>query len=321
MPEKPTMYVVMNHAFNHTSAKPGAKPIDERFLKGDKNYVYYLIDKEIPEELKNKQVLQEHLIDPCLYEAGANHLAEWSFLLAEEKHGFCDYPFFMISSRFYEKNHWLKTTLDKEWDKLFSWFSQYRYGFLPSYDRPLRWIEMNWRKKLKQEYWRYAFFPWKEKCFELIQELYGIAVPEDYRYIADLQCNYIGFRDRQALIDYVAFYRKIIDFFFDEHYQLKINLDLFFRKAGFRKEKPLTFLLEIFSHLYFFVQREKVFTLHYQGYYEVDERKTNFDKLSSLVSPFKIKWMQRLRWLVRRSKIEGFLAPFWARWKGEWKTG
>ncbi len=319
MPENPSIYVLTHYAFNHTAAKPGAKPLDERLIEGDKNYIYYLIDREVPEELKGKKVLHEHLIDPVLYEAGANHLAEWSFLLAEERHAFCQYPFFMVSSRFYEKNHWLKTDLNKEWDQLFSCFSDYRYGFLPSYDRPLRWIEMNWQEKLKKEAWRYSFFPWKEKCFELIKELYDVAVPEDYRYIADLQCNYIGFRDRQALLDYVAFYRKIIDFFLDEHYQLKTDLEDYFRRAGFRKEKPLTFLIEIFSHLYFYVHDEKIFTFHYEGYYEVDERRTQFHKLTEHAFPNRLKWMQKMRWQVRRSKIEGILAPLRARFNGEYK--
>lgn len=319
MPEKPTIYVLTNYTFNHTSAKPGSKPLDERFLKSDKNYIYYLIDKKVPEELKEKKVLHEHLIDPVLYDVGAKHLAEWSFILAEEQHAFCDYPFFMISSRFYEKNHWLKTDLDKEWERIFSWFSHYRYGFLPSYDRPLRWIEMDWQKKLEKEAWRYSFFPWKEKCFELIKELYDVDVPKEYRYIVDLQCNYTGFCDRQALLDYVSFYRKIIDFFLDENYQLKKDLEEYFRKAGFRNEKPLTFLIEIFSHLFFYVRDEKVFTLHYEGYYEVDERNTEFHEIAKHAFPNRLKWMQKMRWLVRRSKIEGLLAPFRARWNGEYK--
>jgi hypothetical protein len=316
-----TIYLITYHAFNHGSAKPNAKPLDPRFLQSDKNYIYYLIDQETPRELSEKQVVHEHRIDPLLYRAGAEHLGEWSFLLAEERHAFCQYPFFMISSRFYEKNHWLKNDLTQEWEKLFSQFAHYRYGLLPSYDRPLRWFDLNWPAKLKKEIWRHIFFPWKEDAFSLIKRLYDVDVPSQYRFVADLFCNYIGFRDRQALLDYTHFYRPLIDFFFDENFALKKSLEPYVRKTGsFRKEKPFTLLLEIFSHLYFYAQNEKVFSLHYDGYYEVDEKNTQFTKIAEFTQPSKIGFEQLLRWTWRRWKTEGFLAPLYAKMKGLYRA-
>jgi len=56
-----------------------------------------------------------------LYLAGQRYFAEWSLLLADKtRHAFCSYPFFMVSSRFYEKNHWLRTDLNSEWERMFS---------------------------------------------------------------------------------------------------------------------------------------------------------------------------------------------------------
>src|SRR3989344_9251645 len=109
----PTIYIVTHYRFNHEGKD--RKPLDNRFLNSHRNYIYYLIDPERPKILENKRVLFEREIDPLIYLAGTKHFAEWSFLLAEAKHSFCNYPLFMISSRFYEKNCWLKNDLDQEW--------------------------------------------------------------------------------------------------------------------------------------------------------------------------------------------------------------
>ncbi|MBS3905160.1 MAG: hypothetical protein KGZ39_07530 [Simkania sp.] len=308
------IYVITHHKFNHSTQSPRCKAFDQRFLQSNRNFIYYLIDRELPELFRKKNVIQEHALDELLYAAGGRCLGEWSFLLAEEKYSFCEYPFFMISSRFYEKNQWLRADLDQEWERLFAYFSEYRFGFLPSYDRPLRWLDLDWRKKLQKEIWRYTFFPWKEKMFTLTEQLFGVNVPDEYRYVSDLQCNYIGFRDREALLEYIAYYRPLIEYFFDDNYQLVQSLEPYIRKTGaFRNEKSFTFFLEILSHLFFFVHNEKVFTLHYDGYYEVDERAAEFKKLYDQTPPLRVKLEQILRWQWRRLRTEGSLAPFFAK--------
>ncbi len=181
----------------------------DRFLKSDKNYVYYLIDQVLPPVLKGKNVLFEKEIDALLHKAGARYFAEWAFLLAEVKHSFCDYPFFMISSRFYQKNHWLNADLNCRWDQLFAQFEKYNWGFLPSYDRPLRWTDYTWKKRVKNKF-----------C-----------------------------------------------------------------------------------------------TMHYYGFYEIDENKTKMKKLSPFKYPFWLKVWKNLRWQWRKVKTERPFAPILGRIK------
>lgn len=178
----PTIYLITHHQFNHEA--PGRLPLDPRFLNSSHNYVYYLVDQTVPACLKEKQILIEKEIDPLLHYAGGHYLGEWSFLLAEAKHQFCSYPFFMISSRFYEKNQWLPSSLDCEWNQLFQYLKAYRFGFLPSYNRPLRWIDLSWEKKITEAYQRHYFFPFRQKAFELIHESLGVLIPQNYRYTA-----------------------------------------------------------------------------------------------------------------------------------------
>lgn len=309
-----SIYVITHYAFNHGRDNPQAQPLDERFLTSSHNFIYYLIDEEVPPCLREKRVVREKDLDPLLCQVGKDHLGEWSFLLQEEKLSFCEYPFFMVSSRFYQKNTWLKQDLSSEWERLFCLFNTYRYGYLPCYDRPLRWLNLKWEKKLRNKEWRHLFFPWKEETFSLIASLFGIQIPEKYSAASDLQCNYIGFKDRKALLDYIAYYRPLIEFFFDPNYALRCSLDPYVRKTGsFRNEKPMALLLEFLAHLSFFKSGEKIFALHYDGYYEVDESKRQFRKLSDHSPPLLTRLEQLLRWQWRRSKTEGLLAPWHAR--------
>ncbi len=311
----PTIYVITYHAFNHgTMRLGGEKPIDRRFLDGDGNYVYYLIDRKVPESLRKKPTILEYDLDPVLHKAGGKFFGEWSFLLAEEKHSFCQYPLFMISSRFYEKNNWLFRDLNTEWNTLFSYLEKYGWGYLPSYDRPLRWIDMDWKNKLKKEVWRYIFFPWKEPLFDLTKKIFGVDIPSDYRFSADLQCNYIGFRSRQELLEYVAFYRPLLDFFFDESYELTRDLNPYLRSAGFPNEKIFTFFLELLSHLFFFQKKKNYFALHYDGYYVVDEHQKSMHLLEKIPLTFSLQLERQLEWQWRRLKKEGCLAPLRAKW-------
>lgn len=304
--KNPTVYVITYHEFNHKKTNP----LDARFLKSDRNYTYYLIDKKIPVELENKSVILEHSLDPALHFAGGKHFGEWSFLLAEEKHSFCHYPFFMISSRFYEKNQWLRTDLNREWDTIFSYLNEYGFGYLPSYDRPLRWIDLEKSRKSPN---KFTFNPFTEKTYSLTREIFGVQIPEQYQYTADLFCNYIGFNSREELLSYVQFYRPLINFFFDADYKLKRDLSPYVKQTGvFRNEKPFTFLLELLCHLYFFQSQKPYFALHYDGYYGIDESCKHFNKIQDFPMPSLLKISRFLDWQWRKSCTE--------RRFGAWRT-
>jgi hypothetical protein len=314
------IYVITYHEFNHGPSRPGQKqPLDPRFLNSSKNYIYYLIDREVPEVLKGKKTLLEHEIDPELYTAGGRSLGEWSFLLAEEKHAFCEYPFFMVSSRFYEKNTWLIQDLNHHWDKLFAHFDTYGWGYLPSYDRPLRWINLAWRHEVEKEAWKYKFFPFTPKTYKLVEQLYGTRIPEDYGATADLFCNYVGFRSREDLLAYVNFYRPVFDYFFNADYTPKRDVHDYIRPTGvFRNEKSFAFFLELLCHFFFFKNKKEYFALHYDGYYRINEASREMQRISPLHIPIATWLEKRLRWQWRRSKTEGALAPLraaWHRWK------
>jgi hypothetical protein len=306
---EPTIYVVTYYQFNHK--EQNRLPIDQRFIKSQKNFVYYLIDDISPNCLKNHSIIHEKAIDEKLALAGKHHFAEWAFLLAEAKHSFCRYPFFMISSRFYEKNRWLGTDLDAEWDKLFYYLNQYGFGFLPSYDRNLRWLSMEWQKKIKKRVWRYQFFPFTEKLFLEIENLYQVKIDEEYSKVSDLFCNYIGFKDRSHLLSYVNFYKPLIYHYFNEQLEPKKELSEITRKTGnYQNEKPFTFVLEWFSHLYFFKNLIPFFTLHYDGYYEIHEKKGYARKLEDFHLPLSTKMSRYFNSTWRHWKNEGFLTHF-----------
>jgi hypothetical protein len=307
----PTIYVITNHQFNHATPRRDGKirPLDSRFLESKSNYVYYLIDKEVPEILRNKKTILEYDLDKDIYEAGGKYFGEWSFLLAEEKHAFCHYPFFMISSRFYEKNSWLVRTLDEEWTQLFDFLGKYRWGYLPSYDRPLRWIDYNLEKDIQREAWRYKFFPWTEKTLPLVNEVFKVHIPQEYRYTADLFCNYIGFNSRADLLEYVSFYKPLIHRFFDNRFQKKADFSPYVKNTGaFTNEKSFTFLLELLCHLFFFKNKHPYFAMHYDGYYFIDESSKKMKRIKKTQVPL-FKHVKRLiKWQWRRTKSEGYVS-------------
>ena len=304
-----SIYVLTAHEFNH-NPQFGKLPLDSRFINSDRNYIYYLIDNKVPPILKTKSVLLEREIDSQLADAGRDHFGEWSFLLAEAKHSFCSYPFFMISSRFYQKNQWLLTDLNTEWDRLFLLLKKYGWGYLPSYDRPLRWIDLEWKSKIRKASWNYTFFPFTEDTFRLVQDIYGVKIPEEYRAFSDLFCNYIGFQSREHLLQYVNFYMPLIHSVFNENHQPKIDISKYARKTGeFRNEKPFTFVLEWFSHLFFYKEMNKCFALHYDGYHEIDERNQKFKMIHNFKIPLKLKIDRFCSWQWKKAKTEGCLAP------------
>ncbi len=296
----PAIYVVTYHEFNHGHSRPN-HPLNRKFLDTRNNYVFYAIDKQIPQPLQSKKVILEHDLDPILHKAGAEHLGEWSFLLAEEKFSFCEYPFFMISSRFYEKNLWLYKDLNEEWDHLFSYFNEYGWGYLPSYDRPVRWIDLSWKKAVEQEAWNYSFFPFTEKTYHLIESMFHVKIPQDYSHTADFFCNYIGFRSRKEFLAYVKFYRPLIDFFFNPDFTAKRNIYDYVRKTGrYRNEKPFTFFLELLCHLFFHQSNERYFALHYDGYYDVDEKAKKLYRIKPFSLPLKTKGKRFLHGQVEK---------------------
>ncbi|MBI1910241.1 MAG: hypothetical protein HYS22_08750 [Deltaproteobacteria bacterium] len=307
-----TIYLITYHKFNHGNHTQGKRPVDSRFLKSDKNYAFYLIDQTCPPLLEGKNIVIEKTIDPEIHEAGAAHFGEWSFLLSEAKNSFCQYPFFMISSRFYEKNGWLVTDLNKEWDRLFGYLSRFGWGFLPSYNRPLRWINYEWKHNFENEAWNHKFFPFTQETFRLVEELFQVRIPEDYHYCSDLYCNYIGFQSRQHLLDYVNFYKPLIDYFFDDRWNLKKEISpRYMRPTGsFKNERPFTFYLELLSHLFFFKNKIPFFCLHYNGYYEINESTVQMRQLLNIPVPLYKRITRGLGWRFRKSMTEGSLSPW-----------
>lgn len=307
---KPTIYIITHYKFNHGPLRQEWEQyrLDKRFTEGKGNYVFYLIDKEVPGELENQATILESKLDPVIHDVGNDFLKEWSFLLMEAKHGFADYPLYMISSRFYEKNHWLRADLNSEWDMLFSYLKQYGWGYLPSYDRPMRWINMDWTRELEKEVWNHRHFPYRKKTFELIHDLFGIHIPNDYQFSADLWCNYIGFRSRNDLLAYVKFYQPLLDYFFDDEYKLKRSMEPYICGSGFRAEKPLTFLFELVSHLFFFVNRHPYCALHYDGYYSIDEFHKKMEKIEDFSLPLKLRLERKIKWAKHRLFTETRLA-------------
>jgi len=286
MSQQPTIYLITNLALNHNpnNIQPLRRlPIDSRFDHPQHRYVLYLTDDTpAPTGMRYCKTIMEAELDPLLHKAGKEHLAEWSFLLAEEKHAFCSYPFFMISSRFYVKNAWLKSDLNAEWDRLFSYFTEYDHAFLPSYSRPLRWLPFGSLMKNPR-----VFFPFTQKFPQLMEEIFQTKFPEDYPRAPDLPCHYIGFKNREALLDYVKFYKPILDFFFSDGFVLKRPIEDYIVRSGhFPNEKPLTFLFEMMSHLYFAKMNKKFFCLHYDGYYEIDFAKPGLHRLEKFHIPF-----------------------------------
>ena len=273
----PTIYLVVAYRFNHIERNI---PLDPRFSESDKNYVYYVVDATgAPADFPGKSVSEARL-SKNLQAAGKSHIGEWSFLLNEYENRFATYPFFVISSRFYEKNQRLPGPLDPYWDKLFEYLDTYSFGYLPSYNRPVGFEDLKSYFFSKE-----GHLGMKKRGLDLMYSLYGVRFVKDYRYFSDFFCNYIGFANRQALENYVEFYKPLLNFFFNENYRLIRKYDDYVRRIGvYRGEKPLTFLIEMASHLYFYQNQLKFFGLSYDGFYEVDEYHTRLKLLEKLPS-------------------------------------
>lgn len=271
---RPTVYVLTAFRFNHIERNV---LLDDRF-QSDTNFVFYFFDQEIDLSDFPKPFLRECDIYPEIAAAGRAHLAEWSFLLAEYHKRVLDYPFYMISSRFYEKNKRMIGRLDDYWDWMFAGLSRYGYGYLPSYDRNLQFIDI-------LDYIEKGYLGSTNQGLAYLRECLGVDMLQDHRYVSDFWCNYIGFRDRAALERYIEFYLPLIANLFDPAWELckdYLALGLVSPSVNFREYKPLSLLLEQASHMFFFKNKVPFYGLSYDGGYEVREWERAFERIHPL---------------------------------------
>jgi hypothetical protein len=275
-PPAPAIWVLTALDFNH---RQRGCPLDPRFFDG-RPHPFFFFDEALDLAGFPAPAWREADIAPHLAEAGRKHLAEWTFLLAEYERPFLRYPFFAISSRFYEKNTRLRAPLSAHWDDLFGLLDRYGWGYLPSYDRDFGFIEM-------AEYKEKGYLRTTDAGLDFVEAQFGVRMVDDYRYAADFFCNYIGFRGRAELERYVEFYLPMLRAVFTPDWQLKadyVALGLVGGEAPFRNYKPLTLLLEQVSHMFFYVNRIPFFGLHYDGYHEVRE----WEARSRLIRPLRL---------------------------------
>lgn len=266
-------YILTAYDFNHTQRNV---PVDPRLLRDPKNQTFYFFDESgIPEGF-DAPALAEADIRPDLLEVGRKHLAEWTFFLAEYENSFLRYPFVAVSSRFYEKNHRLAGNLEMYLPQFGDYLNQYGYGYLPSYDRHFDFVDL-------RLYHQQRLLATRSEAYDLIEEVYGVRMPEVYSHTADYWCNYIGFRSRADLVNYVEFYLPVIRRFFDAQYRptAEYTGNVVDNINVFRNEKPFTLLLELISHLYFYKNQLPYCGLHYDGFYEVSEHTRSFRRLLS----------------------------------------
>lgn len=270
MTDKPTIYLVTAYRHNHLDR---GVPVDRRFTESDRNFQFYFVDPQgAPPGLENRGIAEMDL-DPSLQIPGKRQLAEWTFFFAEHRHRFASYPFYVISTRFYEKNERMVGTLDDYWDDAFRHLNDYGFGYLPSYNRDFGFEDLD-------SYFLNNYLAITLENVHLVKKLYGFDVL-NHRYMSDFYCNYIGFRSREEFEAYFEFFRPIFDVFFDEQLNEKIDASAYIQalnalqQQGFRNEKPLSLLLELVSHLPFVLWDRPFVGLSYDGFYEVDERRLN----------------------------------------------
>lgn len=271
--EQPTAYILTAYRFNHLSREA---PIDPRLLERPGETIFYFVEPEGRPAGFSAPALAEIDIFPEINEAGKRHLAEWSFLLAEYYRPFARYPFYMVSSRFYEKNERLPGALHDYSAEWFRRLRQFGYGYWPSYNRRLGFEDL-------REYFQIGRLGMKQDGLDLLERLYGVKYLDEYRWFSDFFCNYIGFQSRARLAAYVEFYLPLIELFFDRQWRLTDDYEKYVRRRQlFREEKPFTLLLELASHLFFYARDVPFFGLHYDGIYAVDERRAKLTRLAGL---------------------------------------
>ncbi|MCH9614495.1 MAG: hypothetical protein SP1CHLAM54_15440 [Chlamydiia bacterium] len=294
-----TIYLIAHYKFNHDpKTRAVNEPIDPRFLSSKRNYQFFLIDKEPPKDLQNQPCIFEKDFDPKYQKAG-KQLAEWSTFLLERDMQFASYPMYILSSRFYLKNGYLKYDLNQMWDKLFDGLNSHGYGMLPSYDRPLRWTYPNAKFTHPKYQNRLAFFPFKQKAFDLIEDLYGIQISKDFPHFADLMSDYFGFASYEHFKRYLDFYDPIFDFFFTKDFDLKVDLSEYFYTdcSSTSNVKPVTYILEYFSHLFFALEKQSYFAYHHSGLYTIDTKGKKMTPIETYPVSFKKRAIRKARYM------------------------
>jgi len=271
--EAGTLYVLTAYAFNHLDR---GVSLDERLFDPALNPVFYFVgDTGAPAGFGAPHLVEADL-NPGIVEAGARHLAEWTFLLTELERPFARYPFYVVSSRFHEKNTRLEGGLARAWPVALEGLARYGWGYLPSYERDAGFQDL-------AEYRSLGRLGMCDAGLAFVDGFWGVRIPDEYRLISDFFSNYIGFQSRAHLEQYVGFYLPFIRRFFDERWNVLRDPELYVRRRDvFRNEKPFTLLLEMVSHM-FFHRRDLPFAgVSYDGLYEVSEREAAMRRLRPL---------------------------------------
>jgi hypothetical protein len=260
-----SLYVITAYRFNHVQR---SVPIDERFFEPGVNSRFYFVDEAGAPPGFQGQHIEEREVNPGITSAGSRLIAEWSFLLTELEKPFAKYPFYVVSSRFFEKNRLLEANLQQVLAAAFSLLEHYGWGYLPSYNRNANFQDLHYYKEV-------GYLGIKDEGIAFVDGFYGVRFVDQYRLISDFFCNYIGFRLRQHFVAYMNFYVPFIRRFFDAQWNVIRQPELYVRNTHtYRSEKPFTFLLEMISHLFFYMNDLKFCGVSYDGIYEVNERAT-----------------------------------------------
>ncbi len=120
----------------------------------------------------------------------------------------------------------------------------------------------------------------RDEGLAFVDGFWDVRIPDEYRYFSDFFSNYIGFKSREHFERYMAFYLPFIQRFFRPDWTLRRDPELYVRRRNvFRAEKPFTLLLEMVSHLFFYVEEMQFGGLSYDGLYRVDERNAAMEKI------------------------------------------
>jgi len=95
----------------------------------------------------------------------------------------------------------------------------------------------------------------------------------------------------------MQYYIPLLGYFFTNEYKLTRDPEDFVRRVGsYRNEKPLTFLLEMVSHLFFYAKDRAFGGVTYDGGYRVDERRSSMRRVYSLqYVTDEHSWLQKIK--------------------------
>jgi hypothetical protein len=265
-----TLYVITAYKFNHIER---SCHIDPSLFDLVLNPIFYFVDLSGAPPKFEANYINEADLNPSIIDPGKKYLAEWSFFITELEHSFAKYPFYVVSSRFPEKNTLLKEGLSSIWTLASESLDIFGWSYLPSYDRAANFQDLS-------EYLKLGRLGMCTDGLAFIDGFYGVRIPDEYKYCSDFFCNYIGFKSRQHFERYMSFYIPFIRRFFTPSWTVKRNPELYVRRRDvFRAEKPFTLLLELCSHLFFYVEGVSFGGLSYDGLYVVNEQNTTMKKV------------------------------------------